>query len=367
MENARISGWQFFLLSLSFMIGTAFFVRPGSIIAVTKQDAWIIPFIAGAVAVLVACIWLALAKVNPGLSIVQICVKVAGKYFGGFLALLYIWFFIQIASWITRNLGDFMKTILMHRTPFSVFHLMFLVVACYATIKGIETIARVGELLTPFVVLIVAVIYLFTLSEWRWERFEPMFQIGAWQMMKDALPTIGFPYFETVTLMMLIPYVKSRVKTGLLLGIVVATMLIGSIVYVTIGVLGVTRTSHFTYPLYTIVQELQIAEFIEHVESTIVIVWLIWIFIKLCIVYYCAATGICQLFRVSDRTWIAISLILLISGLALSFNENIVENLEWDLKYIFIYTSFYGFVLPVLLLFLTWIHKLRKGGREGSA
>ncbi|MBP1994689.1 GerAB/ArcD/ProY family transporter [Paenibacillus eucommiae] len=360
MENARISGWQFFLLSLNFMVGTAFFVRPGSIIAASKQDGWIIPLIAGIVAVLIACLWLTLASRNPGLSIVQICTKVAGKYFGGLFALLYIWFFIQIASWVTRNLGDFMKTILMPRTPISVFHLMFLIVVCYAVIKGLETIARTIEFLTPLVVLIVVVIYLFTLSEWKWERFEPMFQLSAWQLMKDSLPVIGFPYMESVMLMMIVPYVKSRVKTGLLLGIVVAALLISGIVLVTIGVLGVTRTSHFVYPLYIIVQELQIAEFIEHVESTIVIVWLIWIFIKLCISYHCAVTGICQLFRVSERTWIAIPLVLLISGIAILTHENVVENIAWDTRFIFQYSSLYGIVLPVLLLFLTWIRRFPK-------
>ncbi|WP_186438412.1 GerAB/ArcD/ProY family transporter [Cohnella terricola] len=367
MENARISGWQFFLLSLNFIVGTAFFVRPGSIIAVSKQDGWIVPLIAGIFAVLIACLWLTLASRNPGLSIVQICTKVAGKYFGGFIALLYIWFFIQLAGWVTRNLGDFMKTILMPRTPISVFHLMFLIVVCYAVIKGVETIARTIEFLAPLVVLIVVVIYLFTLSEWKWERFEPMFQVSTWQLIKDSLPVIGFPYMEAVTLMMLVPYVKSRVKTGLLLGITVATLLISGIVFVTIGVLGVTRTSHFAYPLYIIVQELQIAEFIEHVESTIVIVWLIWIFIKLCISYHCAVTGICQLFRVSDRTWIAIPLVLFISGIAILTHENIVDNIAVDTRYIFQYTSLYGIVLPVLLLFLTWIRRFRKGESGGSA
>ncbi|MEC0210200.1 GerAB/ArcD/ProY family transporter [Paenibacillus ehimensis] len=367
MENARIGGWQFFLLVFNFTIGTAFFLRPGGMIAAAQQDAWLVPLWAGAAVVLIACLWLILAEGNPGLSIVQICIKAAGTKIGGFIALLYIWFFIQTSSWVTRNLGDFMKSTLMPNTPISVFHFMFLIVVCYASVKGVESIARVNEFLTPAVVFLLVAICLFAVAEWKWERFEPMFQLHVWETMRETRALIGFPFLEVVSLMMLAPYVKSGIKTALLLGIGLAALLLSGIIFVTIGVLGVTRASHFTYPLFIIAQELRIAEFIERVETTIVIVWLVWIFIKLCITYHCAVTGICQLFRLSDRTWIAIPLMLLVSGFAITFSDNVVENIEWDKRYIFQYASIYGVVFPVLLIILTRVRRGRnKDGREAA-
>ncbi|WP_301292534.1 GerAB/ArcD/ProY family transporter [Paenibacillus tyrfis] len=350
------------MLVFNFTIGTAFFLRPGGMIAAAKQDAWLVPLWAGSAVVLVACLWLILAKRNPGLSLVQICIKAAGNKIGGFIALLYISFFIQTASWVTRNLGDFMKSTLMPNTPISVFHFMFLIVVCYASVKGVESIARVNELLSPAVVFMLVAICLFAVSEWKWERFEPMFKLNVWETMKETKAIIGFPFLEVISLMMLVPYVKNRIKTALLLGIGLATLFLSGIIFVTIGVLGVTRASHFTYPLFIIAQELRIAEFIERVETTIVIVWLVWIFVKLCITYHCAVTGICQLFRLSDRTWVAIPLMLLVSGLAITFSDNVVENIEWDKRYIFQYASIYGVVLPVLLLILTWTRR----GREAA-
>ncbi|WP_374016805.1 endospore germination permease [Paenibacillus thiaminolyticus] len=360
MENVRISGWQFFLLVFNFTIGTVIFLSLGGLIIAARQDAWIIPLWTGSAAVLIACLWLMLARGNPGLSIVQICTKVAGNKIGGLFALLYISFFIETASWVTRNLGDFMKMVLMPRTPLSMFHLMFLAVVCYATIKGIESIARVNEFLTPILVFLLILICLFSLAEWKWERFEPMFNMNVAKTIKETRSFLGFPYLEVISLMMIVPYVKSRVKSALLLGIALATAFLSGILFVIIGVLGVTRASHFIYPLFIIVQEMRIAEFIERVETTIVIIWLVWIFIKLCISYYCAVAGICQLFRLKDRTWVAIPLILLISGLAITFSDNIVQTFTWGKKYNFQYTSLFGILLPLLLLFLTWIQKRRK-------
>ncbi|BBI36584.1 GerAB/ArcD/ProY family transporter [Cohnella abietis] len=366
MIKERISGWQFFLLTLNYAVGTALFVRPGGMISAAKQDGWMIPLFSGGFALIVVFLWIALAKANPESSLVQICLKAGGKTVGGLFALLYIWYFVQTSSWVTRNLGDFMKTILMHNTPISVFHIMILAVAGYAVIKGIETIARISEFLTPFIVFVLIVIYLLTLTEWNWMRFEPPFQAKAMEIVEASLPIIGFPFLECIALLMLVPNVTSGLKSGLLLGFITATSLLTGIVFITIGVLGVTRTSHFMYPLYIIVQELQVAEFIEHVESTIVIVWLIWIFLKLCIAYYCAVAGICELFQVKDRTWITVPLLLLIAGLALTIHENVVENVNWDKEYIFKYSCLYGIIVPALLLLVTRWRKKHKGKGETS-
>ncbi|WP_155985763.1 GerAB/ArcD/ProY family transporter [Paenibacillus gorillae] len=360
----HISGWQFFLITVNYSLGTAFFIRPGSMIASTKQDGWMIPLLASVFMLAVLWIWLGMAKVYPNLSIVQLAVEVAGKPIGGFIALLYIWYFIQTSSWVTRNLGDFMKTILMPNTPITAFHIMFLAIACYAAIKGVETIARTSEILTPFVIFVMLTIYVCALKEWDWGKLEPMFQSSFNKLMKDTGPVIGFPYLETVTIMMLAPHVKSRLKTALLLGMTVTTLLLSGIVLITVGVLGASRSSHQVYPLYTIVKELQIAEFIENLESTIVISWTIWIFLKLCIAYYCAVIGICQLFKLKNRTGAAIPLIFLIAGIAITLNDNVIGNIAWDKRYIFQYSCFYGIVLPLLLWMLG---KFKKRKRKGPA
>ncbi|MBD2864736.1 GerAB/ArcD/ProY family transporter [Paenibacillus sp. IB182363] len=81
-----------------------------------------------------------------------------------------------------------------------------------------------------------------------------------------------------------------------------------------------------------IVQEIYIGTFFENLESTLALILLVVIFIKLSVTYYCAVSGLCQLFRVNNRTWIALSLILLISGLSLGF-DNVLENITFNKRY----------------------------------
>ncbi|MGG3506280.1 endospore germination permease [Paenibacillus lautus] len=366
MEKGQISAWQFFLLVFGYLLGTSFFFRPGGLIAIAKQDAWIVPLWAGTAGVLMSLIWIKLANHYPGLTIVQICIKAAGKGVGGLIALLYIGYFVHLSSFVIRNLGDFMTSTLMPRTPITLFHIMFLLIICYAVTMGVETLARATEFLFPLVTLILLLVFFIALSEWNWDRFQGMFRMNVWTTMKDTRSILGFPYMEAFVFMMLFPYVRSKVKVSFIMGIVIATLLLSATVYFTIGVLGVTRASHETYPLFLIAQEIHIGTFFEHLESTIALILLAAIFIKLSIAYYGAVLGICQLFRVNDRSWLAFSLILLISGLALGF-DNVLENIEFGKRYDFEYTSLYAIIFPSILLFLTWMKQNKGKQKPGTS
>ncbi|MFC3746889.1 endospore germination permease [Paenibacillus sp. GCM10012306] len=367
MEKSRLTVWQFFVLTLSFLIGTSFFFIPGGLIAVAKQDAWIVPLWAGTAGILAALIWLHLSKLHSGLSIVQICIQVVGKPIGSLLALLYIFYFIQLAAFITRNLGDFMKQTLMPLTPLTVFHVMFLFIIGYAVFKGIETIARSSELL--FLIMVVTFIFVVCLAllEWDWGRFQGIFRMDVWKTMKETSSIFGFPFLEGLIFLMLFPFVQSnKVKSSFILAYAFATILLSLSTFLTIGVLGVTRASHDTYPFFVIVQEIHIGNFFEHLESTMALILLLAIFIKLSIAYYCSVLGICQLFEIKNRFWVTLALILLISGLAMGY-DNVVENIEFSKKYDFEYTLLFSVILPCLLLLVTWIRRIRKKRTEEPA
>ncbi|WP_272949028.1 GerAB/ArcD/ProY family transporter [Paenibacillus contaminans] len=352
--------WQFFVLALSFLIGTSFFFIPGGLIAVAKQDAWIVPLWAGGAGILASLVWLKLAKQHPGLSIVQICTKVAGKPLGGLIALLYITYFVQISVFITRNLGDFMKQTLMPLTPLTVFHVMILLISGYAVIKGIETIAISSEFLFLVMTATFIFIFCFALTEWNWNRFQGAFRMDVWKTVKETRSIFGFPFLESLVFLMLFPFVLKKRKKTFILAIAVATIMLSLTTFFTIGVLGVTRASHDTYPLFVIVQEIHIGNFFEHLESTIALLLLVAIFIKLSIAYYCSVLGLCQLFRITRRFWVTLSLVLLISGLALGY-DNVVENIEFSKKYDFEYTLIYSVVIPCVLLLVT---RIRQSGKK---
>ncbi|ULL18588.1 spore gernimation protein KC [Paenibacillus sp. H1-7] len=363
MEHAKLSAWQLFNLSMIFVIGTSYILLPGGLIADAKQYGWLVFVWATLYGVVLAGFWLYLSSKFPGLSIVQIAVQVLGKWAGGLVSLLYILLFIQIASWVTRNMSDFMHINLMPRTPVPVFHIMILCVCAYAVVKGIESIAMTCELLSVLLFLLFWIPMAVMLKEWDWGNFMVP---GVFHPLETFLNTryvLAFPFMEVVCFMMIFPFAERRLKFSFLSGIAFGGMNLTLGIYFTIGILGVDRASHLVYPVFIIFREMEFTNFIEHLESLLSINILLIVCMKLSLLFYCAVLAICQLFEIKQRAFVAYPLIWIISAYALLFT-NIIENVEWTKKYLFEYYTLYAILIPAILIVFARMRK--KGQFQGK-
>lgn len=353
MENARISAWQMVTLTFTFVCSTTFLILPGKLMEDAQQYSWIVCVWSFIYGLILALFWLHLSKVYPGKSIIQIAIQVFGKWVGGVIAFLYILYFLQITSWVTRNLSDFMHTSLMPRTPISIFNVVVLLVCAYAVVKGIESIAMVSELVTPYIIVAFWIPFSVMIRDWDWRTFNIPYDFELWHTIVNTKYALAFPYMETVMFMMLFPYVKSRLKTAFTIGIISAGVILSICVFMTIGILGVNRGSHLIYPVFTIFREMQFSGFVEHLESILSINILLLLCLKLSLMFYCAVLGLCQLFQIKRREVVAYPLVWIISAYSLLF-ANVVENIEWVQKYLFSYYMIYAIFIPALLMICSW-------------
>ncbi|MFD2614428.1 GerAB/ArcD/ProY family transporter [Paenibacillus gansuensis] len=360
MENPQLSGWQFFTLTFCFVCATTFLLLPGNLIDHAKQFGWLVCVWSFLYGLLLAMLWLYLSKRYPGKSLVQIATQVLGKWAGGFVASLYVLYFIQIASWVTRNLGDFMHTNLMPRTPLSIFHIVVLLVCAYGVVKGIESIAMVCELVTPYIVVAFWIPFLVTLKVWDWRAFSTPYHFQLWPTIVQTQYALAFPYMETIMFMMLFPFVKRHLKTAFLVGIGSAGVILSVSVFMTIGIIGLERGSKQIYPVYTIFREMKFSGFLEHLESILSINIFLLVCIKLSLLFYCAVMAICQLFHVERRSVVAYPLVWVISAYSLLF-ANVIENIEWVQKYLFSYYMIYAIIVPVILIIGSWMRNIQRG------
>jgi spore germination protein (amino acid permease) len=366
METVRLSGWQLYNMTSLYVIGTTFLILPGNLIADAKQYGWLILVWATLYGMILAGLWLYLSSRFPGLSVVQIAVQLFGKWAGGLVSLLYIVFFIQVASWVTRNLSDFMHINLMPGTPISVFNIMILLICAYAVVKGIESIAMVSELLGPYVYLAFWIPISLMLKEWDWRRFSVPYDFHPWETFLHTRYALAFPFMELVAFMMIFPFAGRRLKITFLSGIGVTGILLSLCVFFTIGILGVERSSHLVYPIFIIFREMQFTNFVEHVESIISVNILLLVCIKISLSFYCAVLAICQLFHIKARAVVAYPLVWIISAYSLFF-ESIVENVSWVRMYAFNYFALYAIVIPVILIAWGWLHKKGRWQRSEAA
>ncbi|WP_219834002.1 endospore germination permease [Paenibacillus sp. R14(2021)] len=363
MDTLKLSASQMFWMTFSFTIGTTLILLPSGLIASAHQYAWVVYLWSCAFGLAAGLFWLYIAKLHPGLSLVEISRKVLGKYAGGAVSICYIVFFIQIASWVTRNICDYMQINLMPNTPLIVFNLMALLICAYAVIQGADSISYVSVFMAPLLTISFWVPFTVMIKEWEWQFFQypAVFQI--WPTMVQTNYSLGFPFMENVAFMMVFPMVQSRLRASYLGGILMAGILMAMATFFTIGILGVYRSAHLTYPLHTIFREMQFSGVIEHLEAFLSVAALLFVFFKLSIIFYFSVLAICQLFRIRSRAAVAYPLVWIISAYAMLFSS-VMQNAAWVQKYLFVYYLPFGIGFPLLLLAATWLSKLKTNKEE---
>lgn len=362
-----ISRWQYYLLTINFILGTTLFVLIQRLVKQGAQDAWLMPLWAGSVGVFIALLWIVLARSYPGKSLVQIALAVCGRPLGIAISILYFLYFSVLAGWVLRNLSDFMNATIMQETPKSVFHIMFLLIACYTAAQGAEALARLNQLLTPFLFFPFWLLLLLAAVNWDWGRFQPVLQPGNWRNLLEFHSLIAFPYMETFAMMMLYPSVRQKAGRALVLGMVTASVSLSLILFMIIGLLGAERASRLAFPIYTAVQEVSMGEIIINIHSIISVVLLVLIFIKLLILVYGSYEILHQVFRPRTKWPHMLGLTILLSAIAMSIYENPIQNGEWDDQYSLAYDSFFTLSIPALLLAVTWLKRVFMKRRERSA
>jgi spore germination protein KB len=147
MEKAKISASQLFILMVLFELGSALLV-PLAIRA--KQEAWLAILFGMLGSFVLFLVYHKLYTYYPDLLPTEYMQKILGKVMGTVLAFVYILYFMYDASRVLRDFGEMLLTFAYPDTPLFIANALLILVIIYATRKGIEVIARSGELLFIF-------------------------------------------------------------------------------------------------------------------------------------------------------------------------------------------------------------------------
>ncbi|GAA3316751.1 hypothetical protein GCM10020331_013670 [Ectobacillus funiculus] len=111
----------------------------------------------------VVMMYIALMRMNPGLTLVEWFPAQLGRWIGIPISLLYPLLFLYDAGRIVGDLRDLVPTTLLANTPPLVFNGVFMLVITYALFLGIESLARMGETLFTLILVLflIEVILLF--------------------------------------------------------------------------------------------------------------------------------------------------------------------------------------------------------------
>lgn len=359
IENGIINRLQFWFLTANFTVGSALLLIPTGIISQAKQDAWIAMLLAIVLGAGIQYIMISLATLYPDKSLIRIIEYLLGKPLGKMIGILYAWFFLHLSALVIRNAVDLIKAVIMPETPMLPLSLMAGILIYIAIYHGIEAVGRSNELFTPVAIIGFWLTILLVAPLMKGENIQPILAEGLAPVIKGAYPMLGFPYAELIVFLMFIPFLNSKkeikkifITAGMVGGFSLLVGTLSSVLVLDANLAGITL-----YSTYSMARLINIADFLTRLESVISLSILVTIFAKIEVSFYGGILALAQVFNLPDYRTIIAPLVIIVVTLSIILDESIIEEQVFAITTWTPYGLLFGFVIPLILLILSWFRK----------
>lgn len=365
-DNNKISQRQLLCLLVLDVFGTGVLTLPRKASEHAGQYGWLIVVGATVLALLCAFIITTLGRMFPEDSFPVYCSKIMTRPVGivislGFLVKILIYLALEL-----RLFGEILKETLLPNTPFPIVFFCLASVAAFAAAKGIETRARIGELLIPIVLIPLAVLLILAFFDVDFTNLTPVMTISHNVFSDNAFfpaslaigslwAGISFTGLEFV--LFAHPYVENEddLRKGVLWTTVSVGLLMLVITVLTLAKFGVDGARLQMWPVLELMKMLRLpGSFIERQDAFVMSFWIISVFsitgaglfFSSLLLQNIAGRG-----RQSYYILLSLPVIFVLSQLP----ENITTAYALlDLLFITFGTA-YLFFIPLLLLLVAWV------------
>lgn len=364
VKNITISARQFAIFVILYSVGTTILVIPGSLAHEVRQDAWIAAIIGTAISFLIVALYIAVERMFPTMTLVEIVETLLGKWLGKAVSLTFVFFSFINAQDLLYYVGTFLTTQIIPDTPHEAIHILFACILIMGIRLGLETLARSAELFFPlfgFLFLLLIVSVLLTADLWEFRNIQPMFKTGVKPMIRAVFTFTSIFTLPLIVLLMIFPISVTQVKKAeknFFIAIFIAGVCLIILITLTILVLGPETSARQLYPSYTLARRINVGGFLQRIEAILAIMWLITIFFKMSIYFYAAVIGFVQTLNLKDYRPFTLPLGMILVTISFFSHPNVTHSAKFDNEIWPIYSSMYGIVLPLLLLAVNAVRKI---------
>ncbi|AZN43085.1 GerAB/ArcD/ProY family transporter [Paenibacillus albus] len=354
-----------------FELGTAVVIPVGMD---AKQDAWIVTLSGCLIGIaFFSLVFGGLYKLYPDMPLTAYTRRIVGPFLGWLIGFSYLLYFMYIASRNMRDFIDLLTAAAYDATPMFALGAFMLIAVGYIISLGIEVFGRTAFIffmLCCFVFLfIIALVLLSDLSDFH--RIEPVLGDGWKPVWKALLPTgLTFPFGEMIVMTMFLPYLNKKYKA---VRISIGAMAFSAILlcvatFVNISVLGVEIASRATFPLFTSLSRLRLAEIVQRLDSVVLFLLIITSFFKIGTFMFASILAARDLFKISNYKTLVMPIGIIVLLTSLTVAGNLTEHLKEGLKLVPYYMHLpLQFAIPVFLLLIGLLRRAIRSRRSSTS
>lgn len=327
---------------------------------VVRQDVWWQSFFAALLGVGFLWVHHQLWQRYPDQTFVQVAETVLGRPLGKLVSLLYLLFFLLMLSLNLRLTGEFFLHAFLPRTPVIVVIGVVAALAAWSSRAGIEVMGRAGQVVFPLLIGSILLIVLLLLKDVQFERLMPpvILHTGPFPHLQDMFSVAGRTV-EIAWLGMLVPFVNQR--EGLFRAAARAQIWQGAIWVIMniaiFGVLGREIEAHY-FPFFAAARLVQIADFLERIDSIFLAVWLFGMFLRAGVLLWALSVGTAQWLSLRQYRPLVLPLTGIAVGYAIAQANTFSEIQDYLAPETFTpLTLTFVLVIPLLLLAVSAVRR----------
>lgn len=360
MKTAKdsISVRQLFFIFTIMVSSPATRFLPKYSAAKAHQAGWVSPIASIIPFIALVLIVDSLLKKYKGQSMAEIITSILGKYLGKLVLVLYLLWTFYVTAMFTRFYAERLTGSVYPNINNSIFIMLLLITAAYMLHSGFTVIARMGEIILPFIGAMLALLAAFLLARIRADNILPVY-------FNDIVPIIKGSYSMTgvIAYLFLMFFLSDKLvnlKSLRKFGYISAAVNVASVVlvnFVTIGVLGSSVTERNPTPVLTVVKQISILDTIENIEVIVISIWIFTDFILVASLFTVLLKLIKSLFSLSATKPLINMLAVLLFFLSLGVSASKFELDEFSDKLILPINFVMGYGIPAILLVLSMFRK----------
>lgn len=333
--------------------------------AKAHQAAWVSPFVSVVPFIVILLIIDSLLKKYEGQSMSDIINKLMGKYLGKPVLVLYLLWAFFLAALYSRYYVERLTNSIYPNISIDVLLVLTIIPIAYILRSGFTVIARMSEILLPFIGAMLVLLAIFLLPRVRPDNVLPVYYNDIVPIMGASLSSIGI--LSYLFLLFFLSGSLVNLKSLRSFGYIAAYINISSLVlviFIAVGVLGYSVAQRAPMPVLVTVKQVSLLDTIENIEAIIIAIWIFADFTLISTFLVVTLNLIKSIFKLADtRPFINITAILLYF-LSLGICSSKFELEEFSITLFMQINLIMGYGIPILLFILSKFRKGNKGAQK---
>ena len=348
LNNFDICTLNYFI-TRAFLTGFLF----NALLNLIKQDCWIIPLI-GIISGIIFCLAvLYIFNYKPELNITEKILYLFNKKIGTFLVIIVILFCYFMCILTYLNINNFIHGQFLSKTPIIAISIIIILAIYYSLIKGINTIAKTGNILFFIAMFLFLISFIGLLPFMSIDNLKPFMNNN----IKDYYGALNCFYsFNIVPILFLTIIPKDKIKNPklkktLILSFLLSSFTMFTVIFSTISSFGYELASLYKYPEFHVLKNISLMGLQARIESILIIQCIFDFFMFIVLTIYFIGNSITKITKFNNINLIYFILCLISVILVNYLSKYNVFLGDFSLKYIPIPIKIFSIIF-ILIIFI---------------